>query len=68
MLSKVIKCLEQNIRKQIDCKIIKYKRNKQEYRIFVLTYANRNINKQGVFADFATTKLVLNHIMQVLCH
>ena len=29
VFSKVIECLEQNIRKQIDCKTIEYKTNEQ---------------------------------------
>ena len=45
MLSKVIECLEQNIRKQVDCKrpssIKQMKREHVEIQIEALKYANR---------------------------
>ena len=45
MLSKVIECLEQNIRKQVDCKrpssIKQMKREYVEIQIEALKYANR---------------------------
>ena len=63
MFSKVIQCLEQNIRKQIDCKSPSNTKQikRVDYKIFIIKYANRNISKRG----FASTNLALNYIKQV---
>ena len=45
MFSKVIKCLEQNIRKQIDCKIPSSTKEMNRVSNIRIKYANRNITR-----------------------
>ena len=67
MFSKGIKFMDQNIRKQIDCKRplnTKQMNRVENIHIEIYTYNQERL----VLAVFASTKLSLNYIMQDRCN
>ena len=67
MFSKGIKFMDQNIRKQIDCKrplSTKQMNRVENIRIEICTYNQERL----VLAVFASTKLALNYTMQARCN
>ena len=72
MFSKVIECLEQHIRKQINYKRPSSRKqmNRVDYKIFVLKYAPVQKYNQIrlALAVFVSTKLALNYIKQARCN
>ena len=61
MFSKVIECLEQNIRKQMDCKIPSSTKQMNRVQSICIEICKQKYNQvRLVLAAFAFTKLALN--------
>ena len=66
MFPKVIECLEQNIRKQIDCKRPSSAKQMNRVQNTRIELCKKKYNQvRLVLADFASAKLAFNYITQV---
>ena len=69
MLSKAIKFLEQNIRKQINCKKPSSTKQINRKKNIGITIYKKKHNQVGLaLAVFTSTKLALNYITQARCN
>ena len=69
VLSKLIKFLEQNIRKQINCKRPSSTKQINRKQNIGITICKKKHNQVGLaVAVFTSTKLVLNYITQARCN
>ena len=69
MLLKVIKCLEQNIQKQFDCKRTASTKQMNRVQNTRIESSKQKYNRVRLVLEvFASTKLALNYITQVRCN